>query len=119
MLSRRFPKGYTLQFVPFYAAEYTGFHWAVYDQTKRFYSYDDGDATSGETRPQSSWYRCSRCIGIAPFRHIPALISEACKRVASASVRALTSEDLTVLSLIYHFLPETKIFHHYYLLPNH
>ncbi len=49
MVSCRFPKGYTLQFVPFHAAEYTGFHWAVYDQTKRFYSFDDGDATSGET----------------------------------------------------------------------
>ena len=48
-LSCRFPKGYTLQFVPFYAAEYTGYHWAVYDQIKRFYGYDDGDATSGET----------------------------------------------------------------------
>ena len=43
-----------MQFVPFYAAEYTGFHWAVYDQTKRFYSFDDGDATSGETWPPST-----------------------------------------------------------------
>ncbi|CAL5228154.1 g11234 [Coccomyxa viridis] len=43
-----FPKGYTLQFVPFYAAEYMGHHWAVYDQTKRFYSFDDGDNTSGD-----------------------------------------------------------------------
>ncbi|CAL5228156.1 g11236 [Coccomyxa viridis] len=44
-----FPKGYTLQFVPFYAAEYTGWHWVVYDQTKRFYSFDDGDNTNGTT----------------------------------------------------------------------
>ncbi|CAL5228155.1 g11235 [Coccomyxa viridis] len=43
-----FPKGYTLQYVPFYAAEYTGHHWAVYDQNKKLYSFDDGDATAGD-----------------------------------------------------------------------
>ena len=38
-----------MQFVPFCAAEYTGSHWAVYDQTKRFYSFDDGDISDGKT----------------------------------------------------------------------
>ena len=47
----RFPRGYTLLFIPFYSTEYSGYHWAVYDDNNKFYSFDDGDATSGEDSP--------------------------------------------------------------------
>ena len=43
-----YPGGYTMLFIPSYAADYTGYHWAVYDKDHAFYSFDDGDATSGE-----------------------------------------------------------------------
>ena len=43
-----FPGGYTMLFISSHAAEYTGYHWAVYNQAQSFYSFDDGDSTSGE-----------------------------------------------------------------------
>ncbi len=47
----RFPRGYTLLFIPFYSTDYSGYHWAVYDNNNKFYSFDDSDATSGEDSP--------------------------------------------------------------------
>lgn len=52
--------------MPFYAAEYTGHHWAVYDQNK-FYSFDDGDATAGEIRPPSSASVTKAQLALVPF----------------------------------------------------
>ncbi len=34
-------------FVPASSPAYGGYHWAVYDETHSFYSYDDGDTTAG------------------------------------------------------------------------
>ena len=53
--------------MPFYAAEYTGHHWAVYDQNKKFYSFDDGDATAGEIRPPSSASVTKAQLALVPF----------------------------------------------------
>ena len=36
-------------FVPSYMPDYSGHHWAVYDNNDNFCGYDDGDTTSGET----------------------------------------------------------------------
>ena len=44
----RYPFGYTLLFIPFYSAAYTGNHWAVYNQDGQFWGYDDGDVTNGD-----------------------------------------------------------------------
>ena len=44
----RYPGGYALLFVPSYMPDYTGHHWAVYDNNDNFCGYDDSDATSGE-----------------------------------------------------------------------
>ncbi len=53
-MSCRFPGGYTLLFIPYYSAEYTGYHWTVYDNHNKFYSFDDGDASPGEALPFTS-----------------------------------------------------------------
>lgn len=45
---RRYPFGYSLLFIPFYAGAYTGNHWAVYNQDGQFWGYDDGDITNGD-----------------------------------------------------------------------
>ena len=44
----RYPSGYTLLFIPYYAPDYSGQHWAVYNDNNNFYGFDDGDATAGE-----------------------------------------------------------------------
>ena len=44
----RYPLGYSLLFIPFYSAAYTGNHWAVYNQQGQFWGYDDGDTTNGD-----------------------------------------------------------------------
>lgn len=43
-----YPFGYSLLFIPFYSAAYTGNHWAVYNQQGQFWGYDDGDITDGD-----------------------------------------------------------------------
>ncbi len=45
----RYPGGYTLLFIPSYSPDYTGQHWAVYDNNYDFTGFDINDATSGET----------------------------------------------------------------------
>ncbi|BDA51216.1 hypothetical protein COCOBI_18-0930 [Coccomyxa sp. Obi] len=47
-LVHTYPVGYTLLFIPFYSAAYTGNHWAVYNQQGQFWGYDDGDITNGD-----------------------------------------------------------------------
>lgn len=45
---RRYPAGYHLLYVPYYSSDYSGYHWAVYNDNNIFYSFDDGDTTPGE-----------------------------------------------------------------------
>ncbi|KAK9902776.1 hypothetical protein WJX75_005806 [Coccomyxa subellipsoidea] len=47
-LLHTYPLGYSLLFIPFYSAAYTGNHWAVYNQQGQFWGYDDGDTTNGD-----------------------------------------------------------------------
>ena len=35
-------------FIPASSSHFGGLHWAIYNEAKSFYSYDDGDATDGE-----------------------------------------------------------------------
>ena len=30
------------------SSHFAGYHWAIYDEAKSFYSYDDGDAIAGD-----------------------------------------------------------------------
>ena len=45
----RYPGGYTLLYIPYYSPDYSGYHWAVYNNDNTFYGFDDGDATLGRT----------------------------------------------------------------------